>query len=147
MNILEIGGLAVIGLACGALVAAGMFTFITMLGIVTRLAQITKTARYILHYESWICAGAMLGNLLWMAVTMMEDFENWGMIQPVWTVCLFVFGGLAGAFTGCLIGAIAEILNAFPIMFRRIRFREGTAWVIAALAAGKFAGVLIQFLK
>ena len=89
MNILEIGGLAVIGLACGALVAAGMFTFITMLGIVTRLAQITKTARYILHYESWICAGAVLGNLLWLAVTMMEDFENWGMIQPVWTVCSF----------------------------------------------------------
>ena len=79
MNILEIGGLAVIGLACGALVAAGMFTFITMLGIVTRLAQITKTARYILHYESWICAGAVLGNLLWLAVTMMEDFENWAL--------------------------------------------------------------------
>lgn len=147
MNILEIAGLAGTGLACGALVAAGMFTFITMLGIVTRLAQVTKTARYILSYESWICAGAVIGNFLWMAVTYGADLGILHIIRPVWAVCLFVFGGLAGAFTGCLIGAIAEILDAFPIIFRRIHFKTGAAWVIAALAAGKFAGVLIQFFK
>lgn len=127
--------LAAIGLSCGAVVSAGIFTFITSLGIIMRLAQATKTAAYLHWYENSIIAGAIFGNLLWLYQFPL-GLGSFGMA---------LFGLFAGIFTGCLIGAIAEILNAFPILFRRLQLKEGVAFVIAALAAGKFTGVIIQF--
>lgn len=135
------------GVACGVTVAAGIFTFITSLGIVTRLAQVTRTADRLLNYETCICIGAVMGNLWWFFMS--------GSRQPCGQFCeissffkmvlLIGFGLFAGIFTGCLIGAIAEILDAFPIMFRRIGLKEGTAIVVMMLAAGKFTGIILQF--
>lgn len=137
------------GTACGVTVSAGIFTFITSLGIVTRLAQITKTADSLMWYETWISIGAVSGNLWWLFMSAAENTCLWQRgfeAAAVFEISMIVlFGFLSGVFTGCLIGAVAEILNAFPIMLRRIGLKEGTAIVVLMLAAGKFAGVILQF--
>ena len=137
------------GAACGVTVAAGIFTFITSLGIVTRLAQITRTAERLICYETWISIGAVVGNLWWFFMSSGENHMFKGIFHGQTAVfekiSVILFGLFAGVFTGCLIGAVAEILNAFPIMFRRIGLKEGTAIVVLMLAAGKFTGVILQF--
>jgi stage V sporulation protein AB len=42
--------------------------------------------------------------------------------------------------------ALAEILNMFPILFRRLKLREGLGIMITALALGKMAGSLWYFI-
>ena len=46
---------------------------------------------------------------------------------------------LGGVF-GCLAIALAEILNTFPIMFRRFGIKEGLSWIMLFMALGKMAG-------
>ena len=103
------------GLCAGMVVAAGLFTFISTLGIVTRLAQITRTANWLHWYENGFIAGGILGNLLWIfSVPLVTG-----------AVGLIVSGLFFGIFTGCFIGAIAEILNAFPIFMHRVGLKTG----------------------
>lgn len=135
MILLDMGWQIVLGLSAGVVVAAGLFTFIATLGIVTRLAQVTRTAGWIHWYENSFMAGGILGNFLWI----------YGPDLPAGTAGLLLYGLFSGIFTGCLIGAIAEILNAFPIFFRRLNLKAGTAFVVAALAAGKLLGVILQY--
>ena len=135
MTAWEIGWQIFLGLCAGAVVAAGLFTFISTLGIVTRLSQVTRTAGFIHWYENSFIAGGIIGNLLWIYRPQVL-FGGAG---------LLFFGLFGGIFTGCLIGAIAEILNAFPIFFRRLDLKAGTALVVAALAVGKLLGVVLQY--
>ncbi len=125
----------VMGLCAGAFVAAGLFTFIVSLGIVTRLAQVTRTAAYIHYFENSFIAGGIVGNLFWL----------YQRTIPLGSVGLGLLGLFGGIFTGCLVGAVAEILNAFPIFFRRMDLKAGTALVVAALAGGKLVGVLCSY--
>ena len=41
---------------------------------------------------------------------------------------------------------VTEILNTFPITFRRMGLKVGLFWVMLAMAAGKVAGSLYYFL-
>ncbi|MCI5730549.1 MAG: stage V sporulation protein AB, partial [Eubacterium sp.] len=54
--------MVLVGLGSGFAVASGIFAFITMLGIIPRLAARTKTARHIVWYENMIVLGGTLGN-------------------------------------------------------------------------------------
>lgn len=126
---------AILGVCAGGFVAAGLFAFITTLGIVMRLAQVTHTAGYLRCYENCVVLGAVVGSLLYCYPVILHG--GWAGVT--------VFGLFAGIFTGCLVGAVAEILNAFSVFFRRMRLHQGIIWVIAALAFGKCIGVLIQY--
>lgn len=128
--------LAVIGLAAGMIVAAGTFAFIVMIGIITRLAQRTKTAGYTSVFENSIVIGGILGNI-WMV---------YEVNVPLGFVVLLLFGLFAGIFVGCLAMALAEVLKVFPILIRRVGLTVGLPAVVASVAAGKFVGSLIQFI-
>lgn len=128
--------LITVGFSGGILVAAGLFTLVTSLGIITRLAQVTRSAYLLRTYENVVIIGTLAGTLLWLY----HPFIGGGVIG-----CTF-FGFLSGIYVGCLIGAIAEILNAFPIFFRRMSLKGAAAITIVALAVGKLVGVYIQFL-
>ena len=135
MSVLNILWQIVFGLCAGTIVAAGLFTFIATLGIVTRLSQVTRTAAWIHWYENSFILGGILGNLLWI----------FNISVPAGAAGLAIPGLLFGVFTGCFIGAIAEILNAFPIFLHRLNLKTGIALFIAALAVGKFIGVILQY--
>lgn len=63
MTVIQYSVLILIGLASGFAVASGIFAFITMLGIIPRLAARTKTANHVVWYETMIIAGGALGNI------------------------------------------------------------------------------------
>ena len=56
--------LAILGLSSGFAVAGGMFAFLIALGVVSRFAGKTHTAKYILYYEDAAAIGGILGNLV-----------------------------------------------------------------------------------
>ena len=127
--------MSIIGLASGFTVAAALFTFIVTLGVISRLAEVSHTSKYIHWYETCVTVGGTLGNLMMIY------------LFPIHTgyIGLGIFGLLTGIFVGCFIGAIAEVLNAFPIFFRRLHLKRGILAIIIALAVGKGIGVFVQY--
>ncbi len=124
--------LGAVGLASGLAVAAGLFSFIIFVGIIPRIVGKSRTARDVMAYEDAALLGASLGNLI----------SVFGLEVPLGTPLIAVYGISAGIFTGCLAVALAEILNAFPILFRRFRIKEGLSWALFFMALGKALGSL-----
>ncbi len=151
--------LIIFGLCGGGLVAAGLFAFITILGLVPRLAARTHTASQIHRYENWIVAGALFGNLLnlhqmpfyQMGMWLGNNLPTWlrgswelGLLLLTW-VFPVVMGIASGIFVGCLVMSLAETLDALPTMSRRIHLSVGIQYIIEALAIGKLVGSLVYF--
>lgn len=135
--------LAVIGLCCGISVAAGVFAFITMLGIIPRLATRSHTRKRIVLYEWMVIAGGTIGNIVAVFGSYLA-FEN--IHSAVGTVFCVIYGLFSGIFVGCLAVALAEALRVFPILTSRIGLKEGFPLLVLALALGKGAGTIFQFL-
>ena len=93
--------LAVLGLSAGLAVAAGLFSFIIGLGVISDFADRTHTGDHILLYEDSVALGGMLGNIFWV----------YHIAIPGGSVLLGLFGIFAGIFVGCWSMALAEILD------------------------------------
>jgi stage V sporulation protein AB len=119
----------------GLVVAGGFLAFISLIGVVPRLASITKTAKYVTTYENSLIYGAFLGNL----------FSLYERTLPLGASALILPGLFGGIFVGCLAGALAEVVNVIPIFSRRIGLRKGIPYLVYALGIGKGLGSLIQF--
>ncbi len=127
--------LAVIGLSAGAIVAAGVFAFITMLTIVPRMAARTDTAVHIKKYENAIILGGTLGNIIIV----------FSMNIPAGVIGLCLYGLFAGIFVGCLAMALVEVLRVIPVFTMRIKLNGGLAYIVLSIAVGKLLGTLFQF--
>lgn len=150
---------SIFGLCGGGLVAAGLYAFITILGLVPRLAARTHTASQIHRYENWIVAGALFGNLLNLHQVPFYRMGQWiGQRLPAqllggWEWCrsvsslgfTVVMGTASGIFVGCLVMSLAETLDTLPTMSRRIHLSVGIQYIIEALAIGKLVGALVYF--
>lgn len=130
--------LGLFGLCAGAALSAGAFAFLLMLNIVPRMVGKTRTGNRIILYENMIILGAILGNLYTV-------FLGWRL--PLGHIFLGIYGIGAGFFVGCMAAALAEILKAFPILFRRVNLNMGLWLVVLAMALGKSAGSLYYFLQ
>ena len=130
--------LALVGLASGAGVAAGTYAFLIVVKVLPRMIGKCNRAADTMHFENAIILGGILGNL----VSVFLDITI-----PFGRVILYFYGLSAGIFVGCLAVALAEILDTFPIMFRRINLKQGLFWVMVSMAFGKTAGSLFYFLK
>ena len=119
-----------VGISFGTAVAAGLFAFITTVGVVTRLAAGTKTAKHVMLYETVAVLGVTAANLM--------DLFQWQFAGGIVfrTVCGLFFG----VFVGCLAAALAEVVNVFPVMTRRIKLKVGMAYLVLAFALGKGFG-------
>ena len=106
-----------IGMSGGIAVAAGLFTFLVITGIPHRLMTITHTTAYGGWYEWMFVLGGALGNAVWLTDTAVKI--------PAGMFLAGAAGLLVGIFIGCLIGAIAEVLDALPVFFKRIGIRRG----------------------
>lgn len=126
---------AIIGLSAGMIVASGLFSFITGLGVISDFADRTHTGEHVMLYEDAIVAGGILGNLIFVFRIPIPG--------GAWIVA--VFGLLAGIFTGCWAMALAEMLDVFPIFIRRMKLIRCIPWVILGTALGKTAGALLFF--
>lgn len=134
--------LAWVAVGAGFAVAGGFIAFISLIGIVTRLAGITKTANAIPMYENSMAMGLILFNLL----SLYKPDFRW--IPFMIGLSIINIGSLfTGIFAGCLAGALAEVVNIIPIFSRRVKLRKGFPYMIRAVAVGKCIGCLIQFYK
>lgn len=127
--------LAIIGFSSGIVVAAGIFAFIAVIGIVPRIAQKTQTIRYIPLYEDAIILGG-----IWGATTIFVDYHI-----PVGIPVVVVFSLAMGIFFGCLAVSLAEVLNVMPVFSRRTRLKAGLSAFITGMAAGKLTGSMLYF--
>lgn len=129
--------LCIYGLCAGGVIAISYMAFISMIGIVQRLATSTKSAKYAMFYETSILFGGILGSCIYI-------FQ---IPIPFGTIFLIIGGGFGGIFVGCLIGALAEILKSLPILMNRIELKVGINYIIYGIAFGKSVGSLVQFFK
>lgn len=126
--------LCFLGLTAGILIAAGTVAFITIVGVLTRLAIRTDTAKRILLYEDIVVVGATFGNIM----------DLFRLPIPVGTVGLIIFGLFIGCFIGCLAVALEEVIQIFPIMTHRLKLKMGIPIIVLFLALGKGLGAFLQ---
>ena len=131
------GVLGVIGFSSGLAVAGGVIALLIGLGVLSRYAGLTRTASYLWLYEDTVLLGGIFGN--WLTV--------YHPSCPLGGVALAVLGLFFGIFVGSWIMALAEIINMFPILARRIGLVKGMSIVAAAIAAGKTLGSLWHFFQ
>lgn len=125
-----------IGLGSGMVVSGAVFAFITVIGIVPRFAQKTRTQAYHRFYESAIAIGGIFGTV--------AGFLHFRL--PLGSVVLALISLCAGIFFGSLAMSLAEVLDVMPIMARRGRIQRGLFWFVLATAIGKSVGSLLYFL-
>ena len=124
-----------LGFASGLAVGAGFVAFLTVLGIIPRLTQLSKTMKMIQQYEWAVVIGALAGVL----GSLRDPVLNF----PAY---LLIFLGLAGGiFYGMLAAALTEVLNVLPILAKRIRLDHEIIYLIMAIVFGKIAGSIFQW--
>ena len=128
--------LGTIGLAAGFTTACALFALIVTIGVISRLAQMTHTAKYIHWYERCFIAGCIAGNTVYLFELPLQYIPHTG---------IGISGLFMGIYLGCFIGALAEILQLFPFIFKRLQLQTGTKWLLVGIAGGKIIGALLDF--
>ena len=134
MKIIQNILLSVIGFGGGLAVAAGVFAFISVLGIIPRMADRLGLASHIYQMETVIAIGGIVGSFM----TVFQVHLGIGIIG------LTIFGFFAGVFVGSLAMALAETLKVVPVLCQRTNLHMGIPVLILFLGLGKALGSLYQ---
>lgn len=132
--------MALITFACGVAVSAGTFAFLLVIGVIPRMIKKSNLADHIFTIENMIILGVLTG-----AVFSVVDWEARFPLAWLGHFLLALYGLSEGIFVGCISVALAEILNTFPILFRRLYIKRGLQLVMTAMALGKMTGALYYF--
>jgi len=136
MKMLQYSLVTLVGLGGGLAVGSGFVAFITVLDIIPRLSQITKSRNHIRKYEWALILGAL-------TLTLFDFFQVVVQLTPV----LLIFIGLvAGVFIGTLAAGLTEVLNVFPILAKRLNMERYIVIFLMAMVFGKVLGSLIQWI-
>lgn len=131
-----------VGLASGIGVAAGTFAFLIVIRVIPRMIQKARLEHKVIYIENIVFRGIMFGTVL----SLFSWKKKW-LFTILGKTLLTIFGMSAGIFVGCLAVALAEILDTFPIFFRRIHLKdEGGEVLLFIMALGKMIGSLFFFL-
>ncbi len=136
INLLFKGVEILIGFAGGLAVGGGFVAFMTLLGVIPRLVQLSKTDSLLKMYVASVICGSLLGTYM--------SFTSLAWNQPL--ILLIVWGSFHGIFNGMLAAALTEVLNVFPIITKRIGLEKYLLWFVMALVFGKIFGSLFQWL-
>ncbi|WP_081415950.1 stage V sporulation protein AB [Peribacillus kribbensis] len=134
--IISILAVILVGLAGGLAVGTGFVAFLTVLGIVPRLTQLTKTVTKARYYEWAVILGAAAGG--WFSLR-----DHTFHLPPL---ILAGIGTANGVFNGMLAAALTEVMNVLPILSKRIGVQEKIIYLMMAIVLGKVAGSLFQWL-
>lgn len=127
------------GLCIGAFVSAGVCALLTSVGIVTRIAWVTKTTEKIRCYENCILIGAAGSNIIYICQ------PELAINSAISRIILAVIGVFFGIFVGCLAMSLAEALDASTILLRRINLKKNFKYLILAVAIGKLIGNILYY--
>jgi len=125
-----------IGFAGGLAVGGGFIAFLTMLGIIPRLIKLSKAHAFLNVYSACVILGSLFGTFLsFTSIHWNQSF-----------LLLMIWGIFHGIFNGMLAAGLAEVLNVFPIITRRIGMGTYTLNLLMALVFGNIAGSLFQWI-
>lgn len=131
-----------VGFSAGIGVAAGTFAFLIVIRVIPRIVQKSKLENKVITIENTIVKGILFGTIVSL-FTWKKKWLYWLLGKTMLTF----FGISAGIFTGCIAVALAEILDTFPIFFRRIKLNpkycEGLLFI---MALGKMIGSFFYFM-
>lgn len=131
-----------VGLSSGIGVAAGTFAFLLVIRVIPRMVQKAKLEHKSIYIENIVFRGIIFGTIL----SLFSWKKKW-LFDLLGKTLLTIYGMSAGIFVGCLAVALAEILDTFPIFFRRIHIEEKYGEVfLLVMAVGKMLGSLFFFL-
>lgn len=131
-----------VGLSSGIGVAAGTFAFLVVIRIIPRMVQKAKLEHKVIYIENIVFRGIIFGTIL----SLFSWRKKW-LFTLLGKTLLTIFGMSAGIFVGCLAVALAEILDTFPIFFRRLHIEEQYGEIfLFVMAMGKMLGSLYFFL-
>lgn len=124
------------GFAGGIAVGGGFVAFLTVLGMIPRLTQLTKSMKYIQAYEWAVIAGALGGG--WVSLR-----DTSFLASPYWLIPIGLF---CGTFVGMLAAALTEVLNVLPILAKRVGVDGKIIVLLMALVLGKVLGSLFHWI-
>ncbi|SEA59372.1 stage V sporulation protein AB [Thalassobacillus cyri] len=125
-----------IGLAAGLAVGTGFVAFLTVLGIIPRLMQLSRSTDRIRLYETAVILGTFAGIYL--------SFGDEAILLP--DLIIAVWGLLHGVFIGMLAAALTEVLNVFPLLTKRIGMEGQLLLLMMAIVLGKITGSLFHWI-
>lgn len=126
----------IIGFANGIIVGSGIVALLTLLDIIPRLAQVTKTYKFISLYEDVIACSATIAAFLSLTKYSLD----------VSIILVIIVGFTMGVYVGMLASALAEVMNVIPVVVRRFQIQEYVKYVVYALILGKVVGSFIHWL-
>ena len=124
-----------IAFANGLTVGSGLVSFLAIIGLVPRLAEVTHTERSLRYYELTMVCGSTLAA---MEPAIFVHLR----LPPLVTMIPGIFMGL---FVGCLAAALAEILNVLPVIARRVGLLTYIRLLLLAMIVGKVVGSLVYW--
>lgn len=134
--------LITIGLSAGLGIAAGTFAFLFVIRVIPRMVQKAKIEHKIIYIENIVFRGIMFGTIM----SLFSWKKKW-LFTLLGRSILTIAGLSAGIFVGCFAVALAEILDTFPIFFRRLHLKDDFGVVLVfVMAFGKMIGSLFFFL-
>lgn len=126
----------VIAFANGLTVGSGLVSFLAIIGLVPRLAEVTHTEGNLRYYEITMVVASTLAAL-----------------EPAFPLNLYLPAGLTiipgvfmGLFVGCLAAALAEVLNVLPVMARRVGLLFYIRFFLLSMIIGKVVGSLVYWI-
>ncbi|MDD6193406.1 MAG: stage V sporulation protein AB [Lachnospiraceae bacterium] len=132
------------GLIFGCSTAAGVIALLTTLGVVPRMIARFQVANAIIPCECAITVGGIVGCITTLGSGNVGRLT--GGPPSIWqNAFLMIVALCCGIYVGCQAMALAEILNTFPILFRRTKLQMGLRVCILFIALGKLVGSLWYF--
>ena len=126
--------LILFGLSSGIMVGAGVIAILILVGIIPRMAQVSKTKEYIGVYEGLLVIGTFLGGL----ISIQNIHFDIGRMGAV------IFGLAYGVFVGFLSSGLTEILDYIPVASRRLKIPTICfKYIIISMLIGKVVGSFI----
>jgi stage V sporulation protein AB len=124
------------GLASGLVIATAFTSFITILGVIPRIATKLNIKEYYFALGNSVTAGVLVGSILYL-------FEPFIKMPTILTIVVSLCFGI---FIGCLALAIAEVLDVMPILNRRVHFKRAISFFIIAFSFGKMLGAFCYWI-
>ena len=133
----------IVGFSSGIGVAAGTFAFLLVIRVIPRMLQKANLEHKAIYIENIVFRGILFGTILCLF-----NWKKKWLFELLGKTVLTFFGISAGIFTGCISVALAEILDTFPIFFRRLKIHEEyNEGLLFVFALGKMIGSLFFFLS
>ena len=110
----------VVAFCSGVGVAAGTFAFLLIIRVIPRMIQKARLEEKIIYIENKVVQGVLFGTVLSFFVWK----KRW-LFELLGRMLLTIYGISAGVFSGCVAVALAEILDTFPVLFKRAKLDGG----------------------